>query len=310
MPSCTQFKLWPEFIRIFSMIFIFRIRLRTHTRFFRASTHVASACSAFEAPRLTLTIAFKVWFFAAAWLLARQLSNSTRAFLAVASLIITAGAYGAFGVFHYAEDWLTARSLAEALVITALACLVLRFAILRLADRMRSDVCAPVDGSTGFAVVALPLVIAPTERHWRGGGSLLALGIALAALQQPSIAHFFVIMDADWLEVVRERSQFLFLQLWRAADWSLNALPFLSLTLSALAIDDPRVRRLCTAAMLVGATGLAVALIASLVGPVSLLCKAKPGDGCGLPALRACCFWRQQFRPYGATRNAVRYARS
>ena len=70
---------------------------------------------------LILTIVFKIWFFGAAWALARRLSDSHTAFLAVALLIITVGAYGAYGVFRYAEDWVTARSLAEALVITALA---------------------------------------------------------------------------------------------------------------------------------------------------------------------------------------------
>ena len=65
---------------------------------------------------LSLAIAFKAWFFAGAWMLASDLSNRQTAFLTVGFLIITAGAYGAYGVFHYAEDWLTARSLAEPMV--------------------------------------------------------------------------------------------------------------------------------------------------------------------------------------------------
>ena len=77
---------------------------------------------------LALTIVFKVWFFAASALLARRLFGREVAVLAVAVLMITVGAYGAYGVFHYAEDWVTARSPAEALVITAL---VLHFRGLR-----------------------------------------------------------------------------------------------------------------------------------------------------------------------------------
>ena len=84
-----------------------------------------------------------------------------------------------------------------------------------------------------------------------------------------------VVMDAAWLEVVRERSQFLLLQFWRANDWSLNARPFLSLSLSVLAIDDARVRKVGATAILVGAAGLVVALIASLVGPVSVLLQGQ-----------------------------------
>ena len=70
---------------------------------------------------LALTVAFKIWFFLASWLLARQLSNNGIAFVTISLLIITTGAYGAYDVFHYAEDWLTARSLGEALVISAFA---------------------------------------------------------------------------------------------------------------------------------------------------------------------------------------------
>ncbi len=73
---------------------------------------------------LTLTLAFKILFFAASWVLARRLFQGACAFLAVALLILIPGAYGAFGVFQYAEDWLTARSAAEALVVTAIACSV------------------------------------------------------------------------------------------------------------------------------------------------------------------------------------------
>ena len=71
---------------------------------------------------LTLTLVFKILFFAASWVLARCFFQGTCAFLAVAVLILIPGAYGAFGVFQYAEDWLTARSAAEALVVTAIAC--------------------------------------------------------------------------------------------------------------------------------------------------------------------------------------------
>ena len=103
---------------------------------------------------------------------------------------------------------------------------------------------------------------------------LLVLAVASIASWTPSIAHL-VVMDVAWLEVVRERSQFLLLQFWRANDWSLNARPFLSLSLGVLVIDDARVRKIGAAAMLVGATGLMLALIASLVGPVAILLQGQ-----------------------------------
>src|SRR5271165_2833695 len=69
-----------------------------------------------------LTLFFTLWFLTAAWILAAALTTSAAAWLAVAFLVIVAGDYGAAGVFHVADSFLTARLPAEALIITALAC--------------------------------------------------------------------------------------------------------------------------------------------------------------------------------------------
>ena len=112
---------------------------------------------------LTLTLAFKVMFFAACWLLARRLVDGPCAFLSVALLILIPGVYGAFGVFQYAEDWLTARSAAEALVVTAITCSLAGGRLLGNIDRVRSDAAAPVGRSTRVAMGGLPLVAVPRE---------------------------------------------------------------------------------------------------------------------------------------------------
>jgi hypothetical protein len=224
---------------------------------------------------LTLTIAFKVWFFAAAWVLARRLLDSRAAFLAVASLIVTVGPYGAYDVFHYAEDWVTARSPAEALVITALAFYLRGSRVVGLLLASGAMVVHPLMALPG---VLLLICLSMSQRMSIIGSAVTALtslAVALFAHRTSSTVHFFTVMDANWLEVVRERSQFLFLQLWRAADWELNARPFVSLTVTALVIDDPRIRKLCFAAVLIGATGLAVAATASLIGPLSVLLQGQ-----------------------------------
>jgi hypothetical protein len=82
-------------------------------------------------------------------------------------------------------------------------------------------------------------------------------------------------MDADWLQVLQERSQFLFLQLWSFRDWEINTQPFISLAFTAIALPDERIRKLCLAAALVGASGVAVALIGSLIGPVAILVQGQ-----------------------------------
>jgi hypothetical protein len=223
---------------------------------------------------LSLTIAFKVWFFAAAWMLASDLSNRQTASLTVGLLIVTAGAYGAYGVFHYAEDWLTARSLAEPMVLTALVVFVRGARIAGLLIACAALLVHPLVAIAGVLVLLCLLVSPRASAVGAAAGVLILFTLSLDALRPASHLHQLV-MDSDWLEVVRERSQFLFLQLWRAADWKKNALPFLSLALSASVLDDPRTRRLCYCAILVGATGLAVALIGGLIGPLSILLQGQ-----------------------------------
>lgn len=224
---------------------------------------------------LTLAMASKVWFLTAAGLLVRRLSDGRCAFLAVMLLIVTPGEYGAFGVFHYAEDWLTARSLAEALVITAW---VLWFYEARLAALMVACIAMlvhPLMALPGLLVIICLGVSLRLSVLGATAGILLSMIVSLIALWRPTTNHFLAVMDADWLQVVRERSQFLFPQLWRARDWSLSARPLISLLVSSLATGDARVRKLCAVAALVGAAGLAVAVIASLIGPVGLLLQGQ-----------------------------------
>jgi hypothetical protein len=222
---------------------------------------------------LTLTFAFKILFFVSAWVLAQRLFQSKCAFLAVASLIFIPGVYGAFGVFQYGEDWLTARSAAEALVVAAIACSICGHRLSGLLTACVAMLLHPLIALPGLLWLLclwLPLRLSAVGA---ATGTLVVVSIASIASWTPSMAH--LVMDTAWLEVVRERSQFLFLQLWRAHDWSLNARPFLSLSLGVLAIEDVRVRKIGATAILIGVAGLTVALIASLVGPVAIFLQGQ-----------------------------------
>jgi hypothetical protein len=90
------------------------------------------------------------------------------------------------------------------------------------------------------------------------------------------------------------------LQLWRASDWEINALPFASLALTLLAVPDRRTRQLAWAAMLVGASGLMVAFIASTIGPVAILMQGQAWRWVWIPSFVSIlllaptlqCLWR------------------
>jgi hypothetical protein len=223
---------------------------------------------------LALTVACAAWFLIAAWALARELSSTSVAFLAVASLIIIKGHYGSYDIFGFSENWLTARSLAEALVVTAAACYFLgkkRIGFLICTGALLVHPIMALPGLLLLICLQVPIRIASMGAAL---GILAALAMAFVGSAELRPAGLLTIMDADWLEVVRERSQFLFLQYWTLEDWRVNARPFLYLTVSALVLDA-RMRKLCIAAMLVGAAGLAVAAIASLVAPVAILLQGQ-----------------------------------
>jgi hypothetical protein len=222
-----------------------------------------------------LTFFFTAVFFLGAWSLAAAISNRRAAWLAVAFLIIVSGDYGASGVFRLSEQYLTARLPAEALVIVAFACHLRGMRGLALLIAIAAVPVHPLMALPGLLLLAC--LSFPIQISLIGAtvGAFLALGIALAAAAPPAIAHVFFVMDKDWLEVVRERSQFLFPKLWLIHDWGINARPFAYLTFMATAIDDDRIRRICTAGLLVGIVGMAVALIADFVEPVAILLQGQ-----------------------------------
>jgi hypothetical protein len=221
-----------------------------------------------------LTVIFTFWLLAAAWKLARILASRDAAWLATAFLLIVAGDYGASGVFRISEQYLTARLPAEALILTALACCV--------SGKNRLSVLLASAALLVHPLIALPGVLLllcmwlPSRAIAAGaiGMIMLTLGFAAAAARLRGI-QALALMDPAWLEVVRERSQFLFLPLWSAHDWDVNTQPFVYLAFTAIAVPDPRIRKLCTGSALVGMAGLAVALIGSLIGPVAILVQGQ-----------------------------------
>jgi len=216
-----------------------------------------------------------VWFLAAAWHLARELSTTEEAWLSAALLIITVGYYGAYQIFSYSEDYLTARSMGEALVVTALACHFRGRRPLSIFIATAALLIHPLMALPG--VLLLMCLWLPIRAALMGAmAALLAtLVFALTAPLFPAIAKFATVMDPAWAEIVRERSQFLFLKYWGFKDWEIAARPFVCLTLTAMAFPDERTRKICLGAMLVGALGLAVAFIASAIGPVAILIQGQ-----------------------------------
>ena len=216
-----------------------------------------------------------VWFLTASWSLARKFSSTDEAWLSAALLIVTVGYYGADQIFSYSENYLTARSLGEALTVTAFASHFSGRPLLALLIGVVALFVHPLMALPGVLLLIflwlpsrLALVCAAT-------GVLATLAFAVTATGLPFSSQIAAVMDSEWLEVVRERSQFLFLKYWAWTDWEIAARPFVCLTLTAMVTSDPRTRRLCLGAILVGACGVAVGTIAGTVGPIAVLLEGQ-----------------------------------
>jgi hypothetical protein len=222
-----------------------------------------------------LTLVFTVWFLGAAWSFARSIAGRDAAWLAVAFLLIVAGNYGGSGVFRILDSFLTARLPAEALIITALGCHVRGMKRLGFLLALGALFIHPVMALPGLLLLIclwLPVRLGVIGAI---GGVFTTFAVAVVAINLPAASYVLTVMDAPWLDVVRERSQFLFLQLWSIHDWDINALPFICLGFTAIAVADERTRKLCAAAALVGAAGLAVAFIGCRIGPVAILVQGQ-----------------------------------
>jgi hypothetical protein len=178
-------------------------------------------------------------------------------------------------VFRLSEQYLTARLPAEALVIAAFACHLHGMRGLALLIAIAALPVHPLMALPGLLLLACLSFPIQISLICATVGVVMALGVALSTSAVPAIAHLFVVMDKDWLEVVRERSQFLFPKLWLIRDWGINARPFAYLTFMATAMEDGRIRRICIAGLLVGIAGLAVALIADFIQPVAILVQGQ-----------------------------------
>ena len=184
----------------------------------------ASVINLMDLPSATLllTVLCISWFLVAAWMLARDLCGRDVAWLSIGALIIIPGAYGGSGIFHFSDLYLTARLPAQAMVVTALALHFRGWKRWSLSVAAGALFIHPLMALPGLLLLICLSVPFSTSLLGAAGGILATLGIAFAAQRAPEAAQTIAVMDPAWLEVVRERSHFLFLNLWSVADWKLN----------------------------------------------------------------------------------------
>ena len=125
------------------------------------------------------------------------------AWAAIAFILIVDESYGGSGVFRVLDPFLTARMPAEAMTITALGCYV-RGKTPRLSLAMGAIFIHPLIALPGLLFIVClwtPLRVGVIGAL---GGVLATLAIAIVSVEMAPASHVLTVMDAPWLEVVRE----------------------------------------------------------------------------------------------------------
>jgi len=208
------------------------------------------------AAAMLVTIVGQIAFFAAAATLVFRMTSGMTRWWSLAVLAAVSGYYGGAGTFRMAEPFATARTLAEPLVIAALASTLAARPRLALAALGAATFLHPLVAAPGIAVVFLWHVVERPRLLW-SVPLLVALATGLAATWPGATLR----MDSAWLAVVLERSPHLFLSQWQAPDWARFFWGLCSLWLALRFVDQP-VRRLALSAAGAALAGVAISWLA------------------------------------------------
>ncbi|MBI5920356.1 MAG: hypothetical protein HY847_01760 [Betaproteobacteria bacterium] len=170
--------------------------------------------------------------------------------------------YGARGIFQYAESFLTARSWAEPLVLASLAAALADRKLLATGLALLAFLCHPI--------IALPNLLFLGFYYFRPGARWLIV-IVLAAT---ALTFMMPAMDAEWYEIVRQRSPWVLLSEWNAGELG-QPLVWLSILWVGLRYAPSAAHRLLMAFILAGAFAMLLAALGSLSHNV-LLIQSQP----------------------------------
>jgi hypothetical protein len=237
-----------------------------YSLFSRPYSLFAQALGIGPAALLLLIAAHLAWAFAA-FALARCWLSGAALWIGLALIYALPRDYGADKVFHYAESFLTARSVAEPLVLAALAAV--------LSGRRGLAWMAAMLAFLLHPIIAFPGMLFLAAFQFRPGARMLAV-LALAA---GSISLALPAMDAEWLAIVRRGAPYVTLDEWR---WAKLVEPLAWLGILATGLTGPpRMQQGCRALMIVAGASCLLALLAT-VTHAELLIQAQTWRGAWL----------------------------
>jgi hypothetical protein len=223
--------------------------------------HLGSAQAA-----LLATMAGLAFWLAAAAFLASRFCRGAAWWAALVALAALPAFY--VGVLAYGEPFITPRMFAEGLVCLSLALALDRRWIAGGGLMLLAAALHPI--MTAPAVAAFGLMLALQDRRWlilAGLAAGAALAAAFAGL--PLIERLVIPMDPAWLQMLQQRSAYLFPSLWSASAWAMLARQSVTLAVAASFLPG-RTRALALVVLTVGAAGVLISVLAPTVLIVQL----------------------------------------
>lgn len=192
---------------------------------------------------------------------------------ALLALIVMPTGYGAFSMFSYAEPFLTARPIAEALSLVALVALVrgqLGFAMVAF---VFASALHPLQAIAAGLVAWCWLILG--DRRWLWSLLLIVPLLVLAALKFGPFAGLLEVMDAEWRSRIDGVGDQVFLRAWTARDWCIVLTDVYLLSLVAKGSGySSQLGRLSRAALLAVVLGLGLSFLLAdvlrLILPIGL----------------------------------------
>jgi hypothetical protein len=202
-----------------------------------------------------LTLVSQCALLGAAWALARAILPGSMALFGAFVLFAIPGDYGSDRIFTCFESFLTPRMAAEALTLGGLAAAITNRRIWAATLFVVAALIHPAMAAAGFAALFYRYVGVPRPR----------LALSLAVVASVVFVGAFAIggrFDDAWLELIKNRSPYLFLSHWQLDDWSRAAVTMATLIVGGRILPNAAARQLCWIALLTLVSGLALTAIA------------------------------------------------
>lgn len=165
-----------------------------------------------------LTLAGQAFFLLASWWLIAKLWPEGQRFWPLLALLLLPSGYGGYGIFSYAEPFLTGRTFSEPLVLISLALWFMSRHAAAIGLWLLAMLIHPLQALPALLVAWLDLI----RRDWRWlhffwFGLLVVLASAVFGVAPDAMYQRY---DPEWMDVLLEHNRQVLLTQWEPADWS------------------------------------------------------------------------------------------